>query len=535
MIRNPFLASFHKSRVHDEQPRHRSARRRTFVLCPEVLENRIVLSSYTVLNNLDSGPGSLRQAVLDANGTGGSNSISFAHSVKEITLTSGELTITNNLEIDGPGAKNLTISGNHASRVFDVQSGTETTIEGLTITAGLANGSSPAYPSSGGGIVNLGSLTLDEVVLDSNQVIGDPNVVIPASAIFNTLGGALGGGIVNFGTLHVTDSTISNNQALGASNADGSSLPFPSFPGNAFGGGLSNYGSASIEGSEFRGNLAQAGNGGIGAFGGIGGGGAIGNDNSLTVDGTSFRDNQAVGGSYGLSPTHDGHALGGGIMSGTLLALVGARSATLTVSDSTFTHNLAQGGNDNRVTDTVVPPSDAPDNAYGGGILVYQGSAAISSTTLTRNEAVGGIGFDINGEGSLGVGGGIFFYNFVGGVTASVDGSTISDNTATGGAGETGVEGGNGLGGGIAVGGLGSPYAGRGSVTISNSTVTKNLARGGKGGNGAAAGDGLGGGLFSDTTSTVTFIATTITKNKAKGGQGQGGQGFGNDTYQGSI
>ena len=535
MIRNPFIASFHKSRVQIEHPRHRSARRRAFVLCPEALEDRTVLSSFTVVNNLDSGAGSLRQAVLDANSAGGSNSISFAASVKKITLTSGELAISNNLEIDGPGAKKLTISGNNASRIFDVQAGTDVSIEGLTITAGLANGDSPVYPSSGGGILNLGSLTLDEVVVDSNQAVGDPNVVIAASAIFNSLGGALGGGIEKFGTLNVTDSTISNNLALGASNADGSSLNFPSFPGNALGGGIGSFGTVSVEDSTLKGNVAQAGNGGIGAFAGIGGGGAIVNDNILTVDGTTIRDNQAIGGSNGLSPSHNGHALGGGIMSGTLLALLGEGSATLTVSDSTFKGNQALGGNDNHVTDPVVPPSEAPDNAYGGGILVYQGSASISDTTLTKNQAVGGTGYGINGQGSLGVGGGIFFYNFVGGVTASVNGSTISDNTATGGAGESGVKGGDGLGGGIAVGGLGSPYGGAGSVTISNSTVTKNLAQGGKGGCGADGGDGYGGGLFSDTSSTVAITGTTIAKNKAKGGQGQGGQGFGDDIYQGSI
>jgi hypothetical protein len=477
----------------------------------------------------------LRQAILDANGTTGSDTILFDKSVHKITLTSGELAITDNLEIAGPGAQNLTISGNHASRVFDVESGAGVSIEGLTITAGMADGSAPVYPSSGGGILNLGNLTLNEVVIDGNQAVGDPKVVIAASAIFNSLGGALGGGIENFGALIVTDSTISNNQALGASNADGSSLPFPSFPGNALGGGIGSFGTLSVEDSTFRANLAQAGNGGIGAFAAIGGGGAIVNDNSLTVEDTLFLDNQATGGSNSLSPTHNGHALGGGIMSGTLLALLGAGSATLTVSDSTFSHNLDQGGNDNQVTDAFVPRSDAPDNAYGGGILVYQGSAAISNTSVTKNQAIGGTGYGINGEGSLGVGGGIFFYNFVGGVSASVDGSTISDNNAIGGDGEVGVEGGEGLGGGIAIGGLGSPYSGPGSVTISNTTVTKNLAQGGKGGAGADAGDGLGGGLFSDTSSSVTLFSSTITKNKAKGGPGQGGQGLGDNTYEGTV
>jgi hypothetical protein len=535
MIRNQFLGTFRKRFAPNRHLRQRSARRRILMPCPEMLENRTVLSSFTAMNNLDSGPGSLRQAVLDANQAGGTNSISFASSVTSIALTSGELAISDNLTIDGPGSKSLTISGGNSSRVFDLQSGTTVTIEGMTIAQGLAGGNAPVYPSCGGGILNLASLTLDDVLVDGNQAVGDPTVVVSGSAIFNSLGGALGGGIENFGTLQVTDSTISNNQALGADNADGSSLPFPSFPGNALGGGIGNFGTLTVTDSTFKGNVAQAGNGGMGAFAAIGGGGAIVNDASLTVDKTSFRDNQALGGSNSLSPTHNGHALGGGIMSGTLLALLGERSATLAVSDSTFSGNLAQGGNDNQVTDAFVPRSDAPDNGYGGGILVYQGSASISNSSLTKNQAIGGTGYGINGEGSLGVGGGIFFYNFVGGVTASVDSSTIKDNSAIGGDGEAGVNGGEGLGGGIAIGGLGSPYTGPGSVTISNTTITKNLARGGKGGAGANAGDGLGGGLFSDTTSTLTLIATTITKNKAKGGPGQGGQGIGDDTYEGTV
>ncbi len=520
------------SRKSQKDPR---TRRGVSWLRPEVLEDRRVLSSFTVSNALDSGPGSLRQAVLDANGSAGADTISFARSVKKITLTGGELDISDDLTIDGPGARKLTISGNHASRVFGVLAGAQVTIDGLTVTDGLADGAAPYYPSSGGGILNLGSLTLDHVVVDGNKSVGDPNVVIAASAIFNSLGGALGGGIENFGTLQVTCSTISNNQALGADDADGSSLPFPSFPGNALGGGIGNFGVLSVTDSRLEGNLALAGDGGIGAFAAIGGGGGIVNDNTLTVDGTTFRDNQAIGGSNSLSPTHNGHALGGGIMSGTLLALIGGGDSSLTVSESTFTLNRAVGGNRNQVTDAIVPPSEAPDNGYGGGILVYQGAASISGTTLTRNEAIGGTGYGIDGKGSLGVGGGIFFYNFVGGVTASVVGCTIRDNSAIGGDGEAGVIGGKGLGGGFAVGGLGSPYTAAGAVSISRTCVSKNLAQGGRGGQGADAGDGLGGGLFSDTTSTLTIGSTTINRNKAKGGKGKGGKGLGEDLYVGLI
>ena len=105
----------------------------------------------------------------------------------------------------------------------------------------------------------------------------------------------------------------------------------------------------------------------------------------------------------------------------------------------------------------------------------------------------------------------MFSYNFVGGVTATVAGSTITDNQAIGGTGRTGIAGGNGLGGGIAIGGLGSPYPGRGSVDISDTTIARNLAQGGDGGKGADGGDGLGGGLYNDGSSNLVLTTSTVT------------------------
>jgi hypothetical protein len=54
----------------------------------------------------------------------------------KITLTSGELLITKNLSIVGPGATNLAVDGNTASRVFHIGSNSVATIAGLTITNG---------------------------------------------------------------------------------------------------------------------------------------------------------------------------------------------------------------------------------------------------------------------------------------------------------------------------------------------------------------------------------------------------------------
>ena len=82
----------------------------------EALENRWLLSTLTVLNNLDSGAGSLRAEIAVANSN---DTIIFAPSLngKTITLTSGELDLTKNLTIQGPGASQLTVSGGNASRV----------------------------------------------------------------------------------------------------------------------------------------------------------------------------------------------------------------------------------------------------------------------------------------------------------------------------------------------------------------------------------------------------------------------------------
>src|SRR5260370_22893414 len=69
----------------------------------EVLEDRTLPSTFTVLNLHDSGAGSLRQAVLDANADVGPNVIGFAHGLHgTILLTSGELSITHHLTITRP-------------------------------------------------------------------------------------------------------------------------------------------------------------------------------------------------------------------------------------------------------------------------------------------------------------------------------------------------------------------------------------------------------------------------------------------------
>ena len=91
-------------------------------------------ATITVTNGNDSGPGSLRQAILRP---GSGNTINFAPCLTAINLTSGELVVDKNLTITGPGAERLTVQRSTTApefRIFDITSSTVTvSISGLTI------------------------------------------------------------------------------------------------------------------------------------------------------------------------------------------------------------------------------------------------------------------------------------------------------------------------------------------------------------------------------------------------------------------
>src|SRR6516162_10388197 len=184
----PFSWSARKNR-HSQQS---FAHRRAFRPAVEALEDRTLLSTLMVLNNADSGPGSLRDTIASA-ASGDTIAFSQALAGGTITLTSGQLDIAKNLEIHGLGAQKLTISGNFASRVFDVSGGVTVTIDGLTV----ADGAAPV--GGGGGILNeIGTtLHLAHVIVTNNE------------------GGFLGGGFHNSAaaTATVTDCSFVNNRA----------------------------------------------------------------------------------------------------------------------------------------------------------------------------------------------------------------------------------------------------------------------------------------------------------------------------------
>src|SRR6516165_9653220 len=91
-------------------------------------------TTITVTNGNDSGPGSLRQALADAND---GDTINFDASVGTVTLTTAELAIDKSLTLSGaPQMVTVERASQTEFRVFHVMPGHSVEINGLTIYGG---------------------------------------------------------------------------------------------------------------------------------------------------------------------------------------------------------------------------------------------------------------------------------------------------------------------------------------------------------------------------------------------------------------
>ncbi|MDB5312253.1 MAG: Calx-beta domain protein, partial [Gemmataceae bacterium] len=297
------------------------------------LEDRDVPATFVVNTTADTGAGSLRQAITDANAAAGADAIVFAAGLsgQTITATSAALpTITDPVTITGLGPALLTVSGNNAFRVFDVATG-GVTITGLTITKGL----SPAG-GDGGGVRQVGgSLTLDTVVLTANKA--DVN----------------GGGVAVSGAgavLTVTNSTISANANT---NGDGGGV----FVGTGA--------TAAITGTVITGNQGSINQDGAGV--------RVSTSATVTLTDSTVSGNTGAGTAY----------FGGGIRS----------DGTLTVLRTTLSGNTSGGrggaisitGGTATITNSTIVGNTAQASNGGGGIQISAGTATITNCTITDN------------------------------------------------------------------------------------------------------------------------------------------------------
>jgi len=384
----------------------------------------------TVTSTSDSGANTLRAAVASAQPGA---AIVFAPALTNggpatITLTSGELFITNNLAIIGPGAASLSLSGNGTDRVFEFAGGATNFIEGISIIGGQAPGSpsvgyfdANVYPTdeyfismgfdfrpddAGGGIYNAGQLTLAGCVLSGNTAFAGGGIYNTGqlSLAGCTLGGNSagnpggyaggGGGIYNDGQLTLSGCVLTGNQGVVP-------LYFPPTTGEwgngntvegACGGGIYNAGQASLTGCTLSGNRGSDDFAGADdPFWSVGGsGGGIFNAGQLILTACTLSGNR--GGDLGDAGGAGG--CGGGIYN--------AGEASLT--SCTLSGN--RGGDSNLQSYTWYNNAYSDTGAYGGsgGGIFNAGQLILAACTLSGNRG-GDVGDD---GGAGGSGGGLY-------------------------------------------------------------------------------------------------------------------------------
>src|SRR5215510_9785065 len=440
-------------------------------------DDTAVATACTVAPNDCSLRGAIIASNADISGTpatfnlqpGTTYSLTLANATQENAAGTGDLDITttnHSVTIIGGGSSgpNATIidaggltSGNMRDRVFQITAAGVTVIfQDLVIQNGKAadNGTSgdstnPAaqnHTRFGGGILNNGgSVTLDNVLIQSCQVLGKGDTVINDHTTLDANGGGLAS-LTGTGNVIITNSIFTGNQALGGKGND-----FNNGAGsNARGGSIYFEGAAlNINGSRILQSSATGGNGGDtnaisnqqngGAGGLTQGGGAWIGSGIVTINNSTFENCAATGGNSGTgqnSSNNGGDASGGGLYS----------LGNVTITNSTFDLNSANGGD---AGDAFGPDAFGAHNAgdggaaRGGAILADGASMIVDTSTLASNSANGGDGgdggqtngaFGMHGAGGLAHGGALTNTNTA---TLNIKHATISLNNAQ--AGNTGV------------------------------------------------------------------------------------------------
>ena len=178
-------------------------------------------------------------------------------------------------------------------------------------------------------------------------------------------------------------------------------------------------------------NTARAGNSsGSGRDGGetadaVGGAAAVQIGSTVVFGNIIAEDNQAIGGNAAVEA---GGAFGGAI-GGEGMPWLSGQATSLTIQDSLFQHNLAQGGNG--VEGGI---------AAGGAIETFHTETLVTRSSILFNDSFGGDGTSEQGPAG---GGGVYFQNIYNGQsTVKLSNSVIASNEVA--AGKGGAVGGGG-------------------------------------------------------------------------------------------
>ncbi len=469
-------------------------------------------TDFLVTSDADSGANTLRQAIIDAQGSLGDDTIRFSlpGPFQQIGLQSalnvdnlgmGRITIDASNQADGVLLFSDNVGG---TRIFEVQFGADLVLVNLEISGGKApdgadgNPGDPPDPGEdgehGGAIFNEGTLTLRGCFLNFNSA-GNGG----AGGEYNGMGvgvsgpggnGGHGGAVYTVGgsaSLTLIDTTIDGNNA-GNGGAGGSEAP----GGNGGNGGGIYFDQSTLEASgssivsNFAGNGGQGGAPGATMLGGLGGTGGNGGGIALDlaeVEITSCLVQGNAAGDGGIGGPGDVNNTGGeggpGGSGGGLWSAFFQDSTSAHISASLFRGNAAGNGADGGDGEPMAGNgTDGGAGGDGGGIYLqaFPGGDEtwkMENTTLFQNSAgdggFGGIGNVDGNDGVPGDGGGIAFSNDSGDAVLHISHNTILSNFA----GVSFGTGSDGTGGGVfeEVALIGS-----GGITVANSIIALNTA-----------------------------------------------------------
>lgn len=236
--------------------------------------------------NANDNETTLRETILEANQSEGVTEIHLCEGIYQLDIMgrnenlgfSGDLDIHGQVVIEGHDKETTIIDAGAIDRVLQVMPNASLTLKNLT----LQNGDAKVF--SGGAIYNLGTVVLDNVIIDSNQarIAGgifnafEANMVIDNSTISNNQAVFYAGGILNdASTLDINYSTIQDNQAgnygSGLTNIYGEVNIFKSLiaenSANLLGAGIATFnGDMDIQTSTISSNQASFLGGGIASF-----------------------------------------------------------------------------------------------------------------------------------------------------------------------------------------------------------------------------------------------------------------------------
>jgi hypothetical protein len=284
---------------HARRARHRPGLRWSPL---EQLEGRVVPAVVTlnVTSLADSGPGTLRGAIMQADGGAASNSyVINIEKAGTITLESALPDLSRDITIKGLGPSHSTVQRDASAArfgIFTVDAGETVSLSGLTIAGGDSSG-------NGGGVDNFGTVTVSNSTFTGNSASeggGQNNesggTATVSNSTFTSNSAGFGGGLENFGTARVSGSLFIGNSATASNDSGGGGLlnagdgtvtvEGSTFTGNsaAYGGGLENVAMATVSGSLFTGNSAAV----------VGGGLANGSSGTLQVSDSAITDNSAA-------------------------------------------------------------------------------------------------------------------------------------------------------------------------------------------------------------------------------------------------